>query len=291
MSPDRWILIQELLDLTDTVVRRLVAAKTLAAGVSEGLLFENYGAGRVPVIHVSEEPVGRALIRTLAAEVCRLGLRGLPVHHRTAQMRQAVLNYILLETPPEEDIERVESADTGFFSNPTTKSALLLLRGLLAKGILLFALGQKRFRVNYGLVPDRQPPTLLAVPYRAKDMPSLRSEFSHPDVVIVLTCLSYYYRGLFNTELYTCLELLNGSDQTDEEYVRWAAACPQLPPSFRHFSSINLKDRAQCEDVVFPALRYAKPVADFYLARVVFPREMKQFPFKTVSLEMGPGKA
>jgi hypothetical protein len=197
-------------------------------------------------------------------------------------MREAVLNYILLETPAKEDIERVESShhNTGFFSNPTTKNALLLLRGLLAKGVLLFALGQKRFRVNYGLALDRQPPTMLAVPYRAKDIPSPRSEFSHPDVVIVLSCLSYYYRGLSHTELYTCLELLNISDQADEEYGRWAAACPKLPPSFRHFSSINLKDRAQCEGMVFPHIRYAKPVADFYLTRVVFPREMKQFPFK-----------
>ncbi|KAM7220102.1 hypothetical protein V8F06_004430 [Rhypophila decipiens] len=87
---------------------------------------------------------------------------------------------------------------------------------------MLFALGQKRFRVNYGLAPDRKPPTMLAVPYRAKDMPSPRSEFSHPDAVIVLTSLSYYYRGLSDAELYNCLDLLGKSDQGDEEYGRWA---------------------------------------------------------------------
>ncbi len=282
MSPDRWILIQELLGLTETVVRRLTAGNTpdSAQDVCGGLLFEDYGAGRVPVMRVLGELAGRELIKTLATEVCRLGVRGLPVQHQTAQMRRAVVNYLLLEKAPQGDVKMVENADTGFFGNPATKGALLLLRGLLGKGVLLFALAQKRFRVNYGLAPDRQPPTMLAVPYRAKDMPSLRSEFSHPDVVIVLTCLSYYYRGLSDSELYTCLELLNNSDQAEEEYGRWAAACPQLPSSFRHFSAINLKDRAQCEGVVFPALRYVKSVADFYLARVVFPREMKQFPFK-----------
>ncbi|KAG7289874.1 hypothetical protein NEMBOFW57_006251 [Staphylotrichum longicolle] len=54
---------------------------------------------------------------------------------------------------------------------------------------------------------------MLAVPYRAKDSPAPRSEFSHPDVVIVLTCLSYYYQGLSN-------KTLNKSDQVEQEYSR-----------------------------------------------------------------------
>ena len=278
MSPDRWILIQGLLDLTETVVRGLMAPKEPGMSGSGGFLFEERDAGRVPVIRVLEDPAGRQLIEALAHEVCRLGVRGLPVHHQTAQMRRAVGKYILLNDVPQEDIDKVEQSD--LFSNPTTRGALLLLRGLLAKGVLLFALGPKRFRVNYGLAPDRQPPTMMAVPYRAKDMPSLRSEFSHPDVVIVLTCLSYYYRGLSDQELYTCFELLSNSDQANEEYARWAAGCPKLPQSFRHFSAINIKDRARCEGEVFPRLSYAKPVVDFYLSRIVFPKEMKQFPFK-----------
>ena len=36
----------------------------------------------------------------------------------------------------------------------------------------------------------------------------------------------------------------------------------------------------QCEDVIFTALRFSKHTIDFYLSRVVFPREMKQFPYK-----------
>jgi hypothetical protein len=111
-------------------------------------------------------------------------------------------------------------------------------------------------------------------------MPSARSEFSHPDVVILLTCLSYYYGGLSHAELYTCLELLAKSDRSEEEYSEWAAKSPTLPASFRHFSAINLKDRPQCEGEVFPGLKYSRPVVDFYLRRVVFPRELKEFPSK-----------
>ncbi|KAB5542462.1 hypothetical protein GE09DRAFT_1244749 [Coniochaeta sp. 2T2.1] len=196
MSPNRWILIQELIDMTELVVRWLMESETSVAGVPEGLLFEDHGTGRVPVIRVLGESAGREVIKTLTAEVYRRRLRGLPVHHQTIQIREAILNYILLETPAKEDIEI---------------------------GVLLFILGQKRFRVNYGLALDRQPPTMLAVPYRAKDIPSPRPEFSHPDVVIVLTCLSYYYHGLSHTELYTCLKLLNISDQADEEYTKYVA--------------------------------------------------------------------
>lgn len=281
MSPDRWILIQDLLLMTENVARRLMASSALGPGMSQGLLLENNAVlGRVPKIRVLEESGGQQLITALANEVCSIGITGLPAHHQTEDMRRAVLNYILLERPSETDIEMVQNTETGFFSNSTTKSALLLLRGLLAKGVLLFALGHKRHRVNYGLAPDRRPPTMLAVPYRAKDMPSARSEFSHPDVVIVLTCLSYYYGGLSHAELYTCLELLAKSDRSEEEYSEWAAKSPTLPPSFRHFSAINLKDRPQCEGEVFPGLKYSRPVVDFYLRRVVFPRELKQFPSK-----------
>ncbi len=197
MSPDRWILIQELLRMTEDVARGLV--KTEEPG-SESLKACCSRTRRVldesPRSAFWRSPEGQQLIAALANKVCNVGITGLSVLHHTPDMRQAVLNYILLERPAKADIDMVQNDETGLFSTPTTKSALLLLRGLLAKGVLLFALGQKRYRVNYGLAPNRRPPTMLAVPYRAKDMPSARSEFSHPDVVIVLTCLSYYYGGL-----------------------------------------------------------------------------------------------
>jgi len=285
MSPERWTLIQQLLDMTETVVRRLVAAAVEhetahEVEVAEGIIFQDHHAGRVPLIRILGVPAGRHLIAELAATICQRGLRGFPVHNQNERMRQAVRNYISADPAAPESIALVEDADAGLFGSPDAKNALLLLRGLLAKGVILFALGQKRFRVNYGLAPGRRPQTMLAVPYRAKDMPSPRSEFSHPDVVIVLTCLSYYYSGLSDAQMYTCLELLGESDQAEQEFGRWAAQSPDLPPSFRHFSSINIEDKPQCERTVFPALRWTRPVVDFYLARVVFPKEMKQFPLK-----------
>ncbi|KAK4211357.1 hypothetical protein QBC37DRAFT_389750 [Rhypophila decipiens] len=279
MSPDRWVVIQHLLDMTEAVVRELLIASG-SKMIKDGILFDDHGPRRVPLIRISSEVAAEELVKKLATQACQRGLTGFPIHHQTPRMQKALLNYILLESPPTEDVFIVEDPDHGLFSVPALKNVALLLRGLFAKGVFRFALGQKRYRVNYGLAPDRRPPTMLAVPYRAKDMPSPRSEFSHPDVVIMLTCLSYYYGGLSNVELYTCMELLSKSDQGHEEYGRWAVKSPGLPPSFRHFSAINLKDRAQCEDEVFPALRYTRATIDYYLAMVVFPKEMKQFPLK-----------
>jgi hypothetical protein len=164
MSPDRWIMIQELMDIVLEVAGGL--STTAGAGRVKGLIFEeNKASGRFPTIRVLEESAGKRLIDTVAEHVCRTGLKGFQIHHQSKKMRQAVLKYILHPDLDPAEILAVENASSGFFSEPATKHALLLLRGLLASNVILFALGQKRFRVNYGLASDRRPPTMLAVPY------------------------------------------------------------------------------------------------------------------------------
>jgi hypothetical protein len=152
-----------------------------------------------------------------------------------------VLKYI---TESELSFEAI-SAVEGYlnFWTDAVKPTLMLLRGLIAGGVLAFTFGQKRWRVNYGLTPTRRPETRLVVPYRAKDSPALRSEFSHPDVVIILTYLSYYYGGLEDQDLFTAFEHLIKSDQADNEYEEWVRDAPDLSPSFRTLTGINLKDR------------------------------------------------
>lgn len=53
----------------------------------EGLIFEDYGIGRVPVIRILGESTGRHLIGELAAIICRYGLAGFPVLHQNERMR------------------------------------------------------------------------------------------------------------------------------------------------------------------------------------------------------------
>ncbi|KAF6787586.1 hypothetical protein CMUS01_16447 [Colletotrichum musicola] len=120
----------------------------------------------------------------------------------------------------------------------------------------------------------------LAVPYRAKDNPTARSEFSHPEVIITLTSLSYYYGGLTDDVLRLTFAHLMRSDQADMEYQAWVADSDRLPPAFRQLAGINLDDERQCTEHVFPCFRYAKGAVDYFLAHVVFPKELKEFPHK-----------
>ncbi|KAH7463122.1 uncharacterized protein KRP23_13339 [Phytophthora ramorum] len=77
---------------------------------------------------------------------------------------------------------------------------LLALRGLLASGVLEHCL-EKRYRVDCGLPLCSSRQKKVAIPYRAADVPCERSEFSHPDVCVVLTLLGYYHRGLNDDEV------------------------------------------------------------------------------------------
>ena len=159
-------------------------------------------------------------------------------------------------------------------------AGLLLLRGLFANGILLFAFSERRWRVDYGLAPTR---TMLAVPYRAKDVPAQRAEFGHPDIVIILTCLSYYYGGLNEEQLELCFGILFKQHDACLEYDLWVRACPAVPEPLRTLSGINIKSVEQWTKSLFPLFSRNRATVNFYLSNVVFPRESKEFPSKLSS--------
>jgi hypothetical protein len=163
---------------------------------------------------------------------------------------------------------------------PTSQlQTLLLLRGLLAHGVLLTALREKRWGVNYGLDKGRSPPTLLAVPYRAKDCPALRAEFSHPEIAIILACLSYYYGGLEPGEMDDTFAVLLKLNNPAAEYERWVGNCSSIPGSIRTLYGTNLGDFEQ-RSLVYTMLHKRKRIVDFYLPHIVFPKDAKEFPHK-----------
>jgi hypothetical protein len=273
MSPDRWIVIGSVLSLVQQY------APSVKEADPDGVYLETSGhSGQFPILRILTESATQVLLREVAHRVCENGLHGFATGHQSPSIRAAVFAYITEVSFSVEVAAPIEQDEIDFFDD-ATKSILLLLRGLFAGGVLAFALGQKRWRVNYGLT-SRNPPTLLAVPYRAKDSPAPRAEFSHPDIVITLTCLSYYYGGLSRDEVDICLEQLKRSDQADNEFALWAESSPTLPQAFHQLSGINLKDRGQFLEHVFPALRLSKAVIDFYLHSIVFPKEMVEFPQK-----------
>lgn len=272
-SPRRWIMIQEVLGIV------MKSTRTTKKFYPKEIEIDHDVQSSFPIIRFLTERASDRVIRLTAEHVCHNGLGDFPLSHESQEMRGHLLEYISIF---DLNLNSQEHVEQSLFWE-TYASSILLLRGLFACRVLDFAFGQKRWRVNYGLDPTREPSTKLAVPFRAKDSPSARSEFSHPDVVICLTCLSYYYGGMSDDDLQLSLEHLIRSDQADMEFQEWVKTSKRLPASFRHLSGVNLQDKEKCRESVFPHLRYSKGVVDYFLSHLVFNKEMKEFPLKLSS--------
>ena len=270
-APDRWAIIEHVLGIVGHFANEVLDR------FPHGLEREPMRPGSFPRIRILQSSAGHELLKIVARQVCKVGLPGVPVWNLPKNVRKALSRYLTDLKISEADVELLNSH---VFNVSTMEKSVFLLRGLVADGVLAFTLQQKRWRVNYGLDLSR---TMLAVPYRAKDSPATRAEFSHPDATIVLTCLSYYYGGLSDDQLYVAFEKLLVCDHSQVEYERWVHDAPELPASSRQLRGVNLKDAVQCSQVVFPALRLAKGAIDFYLSNIVFPKEMKEFPKKLSS--------
>ncbi|KAK1708175.1 uncharacterized protein BDZ83DRAFT_768810 [Colletotrichum acutatum] len=269
-SPNRWVCIHEVLG----VMRRFLPAAREADPTS--IEVSSCRNGRFPRTRILREGARDTLLNLVARHLSEAGLAGLPMSTQSRSLQQAVYTYITKYNLTSAEALEVESS---MIWSPATKNTLLLLRGLIACQVFSFVFCQKRWRVDYGLDYTREPGTRLAVPYKAKDNPSARSEFSHPDVIITLTSLSYYYGGLNDAQLHQTFEHLLHSDQADMEYCVWVEDSEQLPVSFHQLSGINLDD-GQCVRQIFPCIRYAKGTIDYFLQHIVFPKEVRAFPYK-----------
>ena len=123
---------------------------------------------------------------------------------------------------------------------------------------------------------------MLAVPYRAKDVPAPNTQFGHPDITILLTCLSYYYAGLSEEQLRVSFEMLLDEDDPSTEYALWVKEFDResVPECLRKLIDFNLRPSEQWDKVIFPLFSRSQAAIDFYLSRVVFPQEAKEFPWK-----------
>lgn len=185
-------------------------------------------------------------------------------------------------TNPTESLEKLFSGDGVNLTR--FRSQLLALRGLIAFGILEHCL-EKRHRVEYGL-PDRGTRgKRMSIPFRAADIPSERSEFSHPEVGITLTVLGYYHTGLSETELKEALKqlLLLGFSEQDQFYSKWydsvkdqitADDMKELPRDARQLSPRDSRQFA----LVHKVYRYTMETINFFLNTCVFPKDTTQYP-------------
>ena len=267
-QPDRWLLTQTIFDLIEK------HTTILQENDPQQIETNHRTSSSFPTIRLLSESIGRRLMSKVAEDVLESYLPALSFEQCPTLVMEAVLRFIQNVHVSKEDSDVIKGFHEGgvlFLQN------LLLIRGLIAHTILLFVLREKRWSVNYGLHPTR---CLSAVPYRAKDVPAASAEFGHPDVAIALTCLSYYYNGLSNPQIMQCFDLLSKSDDPSLEYGALISRCNDLPIHLRDWNAVNLEDDQQCSNELFPALRYCKKIADYFLANVVFPKEGKEFDEK-----------
>ncbi|EKD21257.1 hypothetical protein MBM_00370 [Drepanopeziza brunnea f. sp. 'multigermtubi' MB_m1] len=273
-SPHRWQIVQHVLGIFAKTAIHLAHAGVFPHGLEVLSVKSSDG---FPRIRILQEEAGVALLSAVAREICDQGLPGLAIWNLPRQARSTLFRFLTDSSMTESETKPLQECA---LSVESMKSGLLLLRGLFAGGILAFAFAQKRWRVNYGLHLVR---TRLAVPYQAKDSPSARAEFSHPDTAIVLTCLSYYYGGLNEKQIYASFDELLQSDHPQEAYQQWVRSIPNLPKGFRQISGVNLSNKIQCSRVLFPLLRLSKALIDFHTSHLVFPKEMMEFTHKLSS--------
>lgn len=102
------------------------------------------------------------------------------------------------------------------------RADVLVLRGLLAYGVLELCLGM-RHQVDHGLHAAGAAHTRLSVPFRAAHKPSERSVFAQPDTALTLTALAYYHTGLSRGQLVEALGCLLrlGPSAQEAEYGGW----------------------------------------------------------------------
>lgn len=270
----RWRLAQEVFDLVKVDARE--------ERYEGSLSIDGSSPHRFPQIRVFTQNCGQILLSQVAKRVVFEGLPSFSFRRFSPEDRTTLFQFItepVISSGQYHKITHIcQSQDHSTPDNPATLKPILLLRGLLGHGVLLTILKEKRWRVDYGLDVSR---SMLAVPYRAKDSPSPRAEFGHTDIAICLTCLTYYYEGLTDTQLGDCFEQLFKTDNPNEAYEEWIKDCrDNLPKTLHRLRGLNLEDPVQRNEHIFPQLRHCKAVIDFFLSTIVFPKHMKEFPHK-----------
>ncbi|CAK7235791.1 hypothetical protein SBRCBS47491_009415 [Sporothrix bragantina] len=282
-TPYRWELVQTLLSLLESHVMALAEHKSRSINVVKR------PGGGFPLVYILDSSIEDEIRQLLVQDIVQGRVpffrpsplktvskraRSRDGQFSTAKTRE-LLDIALCDTTSDDVIMKVAEV----FADPdAVANGLLLMRGLLHHDILLTCL-KKRWNVQYGLHPKRWP---IAVPYEARGVPSERSEFGHPDVTVIFTCLAFYYAGVNIEQFRQGLgHVLHHVDDPATEYEKWSAGdgTVALPEDLQNWNSINIDDAGQVEKL-WKCLRFARSVVNHFLNTFVFPLYCRQFSVK-----------
>lgn len=225
--PGRWKLVQDLLKLVKLHLTPLRRQFPRSVEVIER------SCGTFPIIYLLTPQVRDALMQRLTDSIVKGDGGILPIDGCSLDKIASVSSFLREAQFPKATALNIAGV---FKGNTDARQRLLLLRGLLIHKILLLGLN-KRWNVQYGIDIRRDP---IAVPYKAKGIASDQAEFGHPDVSIILTCLSFYYSGLSLSQFQQALtQLIKSDDEPVREFEAWFQNVPSFPDSLRSWSSIK----------------------------------------------------
>mmetsp|Transcript_4603 Transcript_4603/g.8059 ORF Transcript_4603/g.8059 Transcript_4603/m.8059 type:complete len:2725 (+) Transcript_4603:140-8314(+) len=160
------------------------------------------------------------------------------------------------------------------------KGLLYAFRGLLAGGVFVATL-QKRCNVDYGIPRGKFQrdggQRILAVPFRACRIPKDRSDFVHPDCLLLYTNLAFLIDGLNKYELIQALDCLLslGLSLKRKEFGRWLTlAHPDCP--VQKIEQIDLDNMAQ-RGKLFDHFAHNLATINFFCRLVLFPAQTGQY--------------
>ena len=156
---------------------------------------------------------------------------------------------------------------------------------------LLYHVMNHRYRVEYGLSDKGEKE--IAIPFRGKDLPSENSEFSHPDIMIGFTILSYLYRGLDLKQVKDGLiklktDSMQNKDSPLKQWVqenkKWIDERIQkdneeFPAWLNSFKTLDLEDENRVKKVHLYLSRNLNFI-EYYLSNFTFPNETKYYKEK-----------
>ena len=176
--------------------------------------------------------------------------------------------------------------------NKTLLTNLLIAKAWLAHGILYHIISF-RYRINYGLLDNMDQDKEIAIPFKGKDLPSEKSEFSHPEIMIGFTILSYFYNGLSCQQMRKILVRLKSSKNNadikyfndciimSKSYIEEEIEKNKIPyPKWIHkLDKLDIDDIEKIE-VIWKYLARNVELIQYYLSSYTFPEKCKFFQKK-----------
>eukprot|EP00798_Chlamydomonas_sp_ICE-L_P016735 gene16735-23007_t len=160
------------------------------------------------------------------------------------------------------------------------KDQLLVLRGLLARNVLRHLLGEASLSGLWSPSARKR----IAVPYRAANTPSERSEYAQPDVALTLTMLAYYSDGLSREEFHDAVRHLLQMGKVSQRYFynTWLALARSRIPQedLERINDVAKLDDSNPQqiDLLFKYYSHNMACVDFWLNFIVFKEETQQYP-------------